>query len=381
MLNKVNYQEKDLLRLARRRDTSKRAYLLVNPLQAKHVPSRPDAALEMMETLGRALAEEYPDTRLVIGFAETATAIGAVAAGFFPEDCVYLTTTRERLSEVEEWVLFQEEHSHATEQKLCGDGLRERLQRTKQLIFVEDELSTGRTMGNVVRQLRERYPEMAGKPVVAASLLNRMSEENMERLRELGVTCRWLLRIPEEDYTPRVLRYTPLEPVDCRGAEMPPEGLESIHLDCALPNPRTGVPAGEYRRRCAALANAALEKVRSRLHGRVLVLGTEECMYPALLLACAIDKLGAAESVAVHATTRSPIAISLDSGYPITNGYEMSSFYEKDRNTYVYNLQDYDTAIVLSDAGPENPGGPCDLAAACGHWGVKPVFLYGGKHV
>ena len=104
-------------------------------------------------------------------------------------------------------------------------------------------------------------------------------------------------------------------------------------------------------------------------------------MYPALLLACAIDKLGAAESVAVHATTRSPIAISLDSGYPITNGYEMSSFYEKDRNTYVYNLQDYDTAIVLSDAGPENPGGPCDLAAACGHWGVKPVFLYGGKHV
>ena len=59
MLNRVNYQEKELLRLARRRDTSKRAYLLVNPLQAKHVPSRPGDALEMMEALGRALATEY----------------------------------------------------------------------------------------------------------------------------------------------------------------------------------------------------------------------------------------------------------------------------------------------------------------------------------
>lgn len=377
----MSYTERDLLRLARRRDTSKRAYLLVNPLQAKHVPSRPRDALEMMEALGRALAEEFPDTGLVIGFAETATAIGAVTAGFFPEDCVYLTTTREQLPEVREWVLFQEEHSHATQQKLCGDGLRERLRRTKQLIFVEDELSTGRTMGNVVRRLRESYPEMAGKPVIAASLLNRMSEENMAQLRQLGVTCRWLLRIGQEDYTPRVLRYTPLEPVDCRGAGKAAEALESCYLGCELPNPRTGVPVGQYRRSCGELVDAALEKVGSRIRGHVLVLGTEECMYPALRLAQAIDAGGAAASVAVHATTRSPIAISLDSGYPITNGYETSSFYEKDRNTYVYNLGHYDTAIVLSDAAPENPDGPRELAAACGLWGVKPVFLYGGKHV
>ena len=84
MLSRANYQEQDILRLARRRDTSKRAYLLVNPLQAKHVPSRPGEALAMMEALGRALAAEYPDTGLVVGFAETATAIGAVTAGFFP---------------------------------------------------------------------------------------------------------------------------------------------------------------------------------------------------------------------------------------------------------------------------------------------------------
>ena len=107
MLSRANYQEQDILRLARRRDTSKRAYLLVNPLQAKHVPSRPGEALAMMEALGRALAAEYPDTGLVVGFAETATAIGAVTAGFFPADCVYLTTTRERLPEVRDWSRFR----------------------------------------------------------------------------------------------------------------------------------------------------------------------------------------------------------------------------------------------------------------------------------
>ena len=121
---------------------------------------------------------------------------------------------------------------------------------------------------------------------------------------------------------------------------------------------------------------AALEKVRSRLRGHVLVLGTEECMYPALLLAQAIEAGGSAASVAVHATTRSPIAISPDSGYPITNGYEMSSFYEKDRNTYVYNLQRYDTAIVLSDAAPES-GRPPRFGVglrALGHEAVHSVW-------
>lgn len=373
ILNNTNYTAQDLLWLARRQDTSKRAFLLVNPLQAKHVPSRPEAALEMMSAMGRMLTAEYPDTRLVIGFAETATAIGAVVAGCFPDDCVYLTTTREKLPEVADWVFFQEEHSHATEQKLCGDGLRERLRNTGHVLFVEDELSTGRTMGNAVRQLRETCPDLP--PVVAASLLNRLSDENLDRLQALGVTCRWLVRIPEEDYTPKVLRYTPQETVDCRGGAA--EAVEEYHLNCPLPNPRIGAAIGLYRQRCGELVKKALETVKDRLRGHVLVLGTEECMYPALLLARAIEQTGTA--VAVHATTRSPIAVSQDS--PITNGYLMSSFYEKDRKTYVYNLQNYDTVLVLSDAVPANPDGPRDLAAACGYWGVKPVFLYGGGHV
>ena len=71
------YTAADTLRIAKRYNNPKRSYLLVNPLQAKHIPVSPAAALEMMGALGNQVAAKYPEARLVIGFAETATAIGA----------------------------------------------------------------------------------------------------------------------------------------------------------------------------------------------------------------------------------------------------------------------------------------------------------------
>lgn len=68
------YTAADTLRIAKRYNNPKRSYLLVNPLQAKHIPVSPAAALEMMGALGDQVAAKYPEARLVIGFAETATA-------------------------------------------------------------------------------------------------------------------------------------------------------------------------------------------------------------------------------------------------------------------------------------------------------------------
>ena len=63
------YKENDILKLAKRINNSKRSYLLVNPLQAKHIPVSPSAALQMMTSLGELVSERYGDARLVIGFA------------------------------------------------------------------------------------------------------------------------------------------------------------------------------------------------------------------------------------------------------------------------------------------------------------------------
>ena len=52
------YTSDSCLRLARRVNNRKRTYLLVNPLQGKHLPVSPIQALEMMKTLGDRLAAE-----------------------------------------------------------------------------------------------------------------------------------------------------------------------------------------------------------------------------------------------------------------------------------------------------------------------------------
>ena len=184
------YTAADTLRIAKRYNNPKRSYLLVNPLQAKHIPVSPAAALEMMGALGDQVAAKYPEARLVIGFAETATAIGAAVAARLGPDCLYVHTTREALDG--DWILFREEHSHAAEHRLCADQLADWIDRSPAIVFVDDEFSTGRTLINMVQQLRERYPRLGERRLAAASILSRVSPENQARLAEAGIAVNYI---------------------------------------------------------------------------------------------------------------------------------------------------------------------------------------------
>ena len=374
------YTPEETLRVAKRFHNNKRPYLLVNPLQAKHIPVSPVRALEMMEALGAQLAEEYPRTRLVIGFAETATAVGAAVAGRMGEDCIYLPTTREEIPGADGWVLFSEEHSHAVEQKLWAEGLRERIEGSESIIFVDDEISTGKTLRNMIGQLREQYPGVADKQLVAASLLNRLSDENLGLLSEAGAECRWLVRLPEADYAQAVAGLSVEEAPPVEAGE-----LEFSHqtLSCGpLPDPRRGVLIQSYHRACREMVRVFVEEAVPALGdgSRLAVLGTEECMYPALVLGRALEERGFA--VRCHATTRSPIGICDAPGYPITSGRKLRSFYEAGRNTYIYNLSRCDALIVVSDTAGSGLEGLRSLAAAWEPCGYQKLFLIqGGRDV
>lgn len=375
----MEYTPETLLRLTKRWNNPKRPYLLVNPLQGKHIPASPAASWAMMTCLGRKLAGQYPDTKLVVGFAETATAVAAMAAGCFGEDCVYIHTTREDIPSVGSWITFREEHSHAVEHKLCGDRLAGWLRDTPQLLVIDDELSTGKTIVNITNSLRERYPELEGKPVVAASLLNRLSGENDARFADAGIGSAYLVKLPEADYAAAVAHYA-IEPAeDLRDAEDAPIAVEPLRVDGRLPDPRLGVAASEYADACGAFAQNALAGLRGKLPagGRVLVLGTEECMYPALVLGKAVEALGMAGSVSWYATTRSPIGICREPGYPVTAGYKVRSFYADDRETFLYNMRRYDLAVVLSDG--ECAGGLRDVAKAVYRHGCRKLICVRGE--
>lgn len=378
----VQYTQKDTLRIAKRYQNAKRSYLLVNPLQAKHMPVSPSRSLDMMEALGRQIAEKYSGAKLVIGFAETATAIGAVVAGCLGQDCFYVQTTRENFPVSDAWFDFAEEHSHAVEQRLCREGFGTWLAQTEAVVLVDDEISTGKTLINMVDQIKKSFPELEKKTIVAASILNRVSEENSEKLRQAGIVCEYLVKLPQDDYTAMVEGFDVQE-----GAAVTPiqRSMQCRKLSCQYQaEPRTGVFMREYLRDCEALADAFLTSALDFpiADQRILVLGTEECMFPALVLGKKLESRVSTGSVRCHATTRSPIGICQDQEYPIQSGWRLHSFYDSQRVTYLYDIQDYDLVVVVSDTPVEGLDALESLMAALElRPDEKLFYIQGGRNV
>lgn len=374
----LRYKEKDILRIAKRINNGRRPYLLVNPLQAKHIPVAPSEALQMMASLGEVVAENYSEARLVIGFAETATAIGAVVAKTISDECLYIHTTRENVRTAKQYIYFTEEHSHATEQKLVSDDLNNYLEETSTVILVDDEFSTGKTLINMVNQLKATYPVLNKKKFVAASIINRLSEDNLNRLEKEGIESVCLLKLPNVDYTEEVASIL-AETAEC--CLVPPRQLQSAAsvIVCNFPDPRSGVVISDYFDIC--LTKTELIKGSFELKDkRVLVLGTEECMLPALLIGSKIEKAGLARSVKCHATTRSPIGICNAAGYPIKSGYRLHSFYDVNRETFIYNLQKHDVAIIVSDTYKQFNSGLYDLSIALNNNGCNSILCIVGEN-
>ena len=374
------YTVESTLRVAKRYNNTKRTYLLVNPLQAKHIPVSPTLALEMMYTLGENLAVKYPSTKLVIGFAETATAIGAAVASCLSADCVYLHTTREMLEKGTKVLCFQEEHSHAVEQKLCGECLKDRIARTDTVLLVEDEISTGKTIVNMIDQMKKHYPTLADKRIVAASILNRVSDENMKIMLENGIECEYLVKLPEEDYSAFVERYSVCEANTVAESMLKDIPWTASEWDKFF-DPRLGVCVEEYEQSLIETANVLCVRFENVLKSAesVLVLGTEECMYPALKLGYTMEQHFPNLHIQCHATTRSPIGISDAENYPIYCGVKLKSLYDENRSTYLYNLDCYDVVFIVTDAVELNMNGVAQLKSIFSDYGCERICIIKGR--
>ena len=147
--------ERKFISIAKRENNSKRGYLIVNPSQGKHIPVSPSVSLSVFEELAKQIEGKYENESLLfIGFAETATAIGAQVA--ISSGMPYMQTTREIIPGVD-YIFFSEEHSHATEQKLVKDDLDKVIEKIDRIVFVEDEVSTGKTILNIIKRILKFY--------------------------------------------------------------------------------------------------------------------------------------------------------------------------------------------------------------------------------
>lgn len=308
-------------------------------------PAAPDALLTVLGNGAPA-----PTGTVVLGFAETATALGHSVADALRAP--YLHSTRRPVAGVQPVGGFEEEHSHATSHLLLPDDPT-LLAGDGPLVLVDDELSTGTTALNTIRELHATSPR--GRYVIA-SLLDMRSEADRARMAavaaELGATVDVVaLAAGAVDAPDGVLeagQRLVAETSAVAAADAPavaegtvqrvelswPAGLregarhgfgpdDADHLDRALP------PLGD------ALAAALTDCPR------VHVLGFEELMYAPLRLAVALTERLPATAITYSTTTRSPVLAVDDPGYAIRSRLAFPSHDEPSDGPgerYAYNL-------------------------------------------
>lgn len=272
---------------------------------------------------------------------------------------------------------FQEEHSHATEQRLyCSSPYREQLLNAEVIIFVEDEVTTGKTIWNFVQALRKAEVISEQVRFAIASLVNGLTDDLLQDF----YPARHLLPLSD----PRLLPCPSWDPLSsfagCRAvatAEPPADFTPALWEIGGKLESRSGVENLAYHQAALALGAELLERLAQnygQLSGRILVLGSEEFMYPAILAADQLQKCWPDSEVVVHATTRSPIKISREAGYPIDNGCQLTSLYAAGRQTFVYDLRPYDWAIWLTDADDLQLKGAWELEQALRQAGCQHIL-------
>lgn len=169
--NRFNLPEKQLFYVGKRDRNEKRNFLFISKLLGKHIAVSPDVVkasgyllsslkygfenksyISCIEGLGvPSYCERADDSNiLVIGFCETATALGmSVASSIKGSD--YITTTREQIIGIKNLLKFEEQHSHASTHCMYSDSLH--FNNYKEIIFVDDEITTGQSLLNIIAEI------------------------------------------------------------------------------------------------------------------------------------------------------------------------------------------------------------------------------------
>ena len=336
--NKLGKPVEDVVKMAKRHNNPKRDFLFVNTLLGKHIAVSGVEAIKMHQSLGDEvyqlfLRKGWTDKKvLLVGFAETATALAQSLMYYvlrqkekFPLNIVaYVQTTREKISKNDFInISFEEEHSHATTQKLYFAPTLD----YDVVLFVEDEITTGNTILNFITQF-EKY--QAGKQYAVASILNWQNDADEQKFVEKNVETTHLVRGKIKEELPQ-FSISEGHTLDLFNKDVQYE----LELS-ATNNPRLPMTMSEFEKYeyFGNIEGKILKKILATKpsEAEVLVIGTEENMFLPTVLASMLN-------ADVKATTRSPIEPSPTAGYPISSRTILNSAYEGERTTYLYNMK------------------------------------------
>lgn len=378
----INYLDKpveDVIKMAKRHNNPKRDFLFVNTLLGKHIAVQGRDALMMHRALGDKIYELFKEKGwenkkvLLVGFAETATALAQNIMFYslkfkekFPLNIVgYTQTTREELpSNQYTNIAFEEEHSHATSQKLYFDKELD----YDVVLFVEDEITTGNTILNFISQFEKHQ---SGKDYAVASILNWQNDKDAKTFSEKGVEVALLVRGKMKTELPSFSIKEGKE-YDLYQDEVNYKANLSLRN-----NPRLPMTVEEFSEYVTFGDNK--DKEFSKLISlkdskkKTLIIGTEENMFVPIFFAIIID-------ADVKATTRSPIESSLENGYPISSRLKLNSAYESGRVTYLYDMDlgDYEQFVIFVEE--ESPVFEDELTKFLSSYGEVKVVCQKGLY-
>lgn len=390
--NKYNINIDSLMSIGYRENNSKRNFLFISKCLGKHLIVNPEIinltgllltyeifGKEMfcwnIEELVSLLEHPYPKMKetesykkashdlhkinnsIVIGFAETATAIGmpiSKAIGGY-----YVNTSREPITSIKSCLNFEETHSHATSHQ-CFLRDISYLKDAETVILVDDEITTGNTMLHLIESLERNLPNKKRKYIIASildwrSLEDRLKFKKFSEENHIDISCISLISgtFIIEDFT--IFPKQECEIITETTSIIPIESSFMFHYERTsygkeryLSN--TGRFGTNNFDRIETDCKSASEFISSTLNNekRILVLGHGENIYIPSRIASYLN-------ADFRTTSRSPIYISNDNNYPIKSKHK---FLDKGVEYYFYDKdfieQYYDKVIFITETNGLN---------------------------
>lgn len=143
------------------RHNPRRAFLVVSKILGRHIPVKPSVMRASFRDLAAKIDPDLPGPVLIFGMAETAICLGQGVHEEYcrltgRKDAMYLHSTRQQL-DAPILCSFEEPHSHASRHLVYRPH---EMPAFRSLIIVDDEISTGTTIKNLVKAVLPECPSI-----------------------------------------------------------------------------------------------------------------------------------------------------------------------------------------------------------------------------
>ena len=365
----------DLVSIGYRDNNSKRNFLFISKVLGKHIEVKPDICKVTGFLLASTILGVTKETRMlinyikdknkginvneamnlayrtneklvVLGFAETATGLGMAVASAI-ENSYYITTTREDIKGIKSFLSFEEEHSHATTHKCFPEDIY-KLREADRIILVDDEITTGKSMLNIIKELKKTTGVRKYEILTILdwrNLENRNLYKDFIRKNKVEIEVRALISgdieiednnvycNENESLLSEKMNANSLNILSRKGQYLKFTGRFGVYFD----------DIKKLEEECIRAANKIQEIIG--YNKKILVLGHGENIYIPSRIASYLKG-----DVYFKSTTRSPIYCSNEKGYLIN---EKNVFYHNGVKYYFYNKsrieEVYDKVILITE--------------------------------